>query len=157
MFRPGSSPPWRDSGLGLSHTPPNRSLGPELGCLPIPGVFISLLYVDPNAQAPPSPEALLPHRPAPRWKGKERTFLAAGGARDMTGRAEASDSIKQTCLTLRTWAPGETQPRQKGILVPPVPIAQFLPTSPSGKKWVFHQGHCARVLYTDPALSCHFL
>lgn len=71
-------------------------------------------------------KALFPHRPAPRWKGNERTFLAAGGAREMTGMAEASDiSIKQTRLTLRTRAPGEIQPRQKGILVPPVQTAQF--------------------------------
>lgn len=76
----------------------------------------------------------------------------------MTGRAEASDiSIKQTCRALRTWAPGETQPQQKDILVPPVHTAQCCAHITFAEEMVFHQGHCTGVLYTDPALSCHFL
>lgn len=71
-------------------------------------------------------KGLLPHRPAPRWKGSERTFLVAGRTGEMTCRAEASDiSIRQTCLTVRTWAPGEIQPGQRGILAPPVQTARF--------------------------------
>lgn len=83
-------------------------------------------------------KALLPHRPAPRWKGNERTFLAAGGAREMTGRAEASDiSIKQTCLALRTGLlekPSHSK-RTSSCLQFTQPNA--VPTSPLRKKWCF--------------------
>lgn len=76
-------------------------------------------------------KALLPHIPAPRWKGNERTFLAAGGAREMTGRAEANDiSIKQTCLTLRTWAPGEIQPGQTAQFCAHITFGEEMGVSP---------------------------